>query len=543
MTGPMTNPDPLPADDAPDEDLVAYLDGEADEETARDVERRVAVDPHTRTKVHALKKTYDLLDYLPKPDPSPDFATKTVTHLQATPGTTTLSVPTTSPRGVAWPFLAVAAAMAVIVGLAVGFATRPGPPPDEPLTPDLLPVLARLPYYAGVDDLAFLTKLDRPDLFGDDPTDLAPRPAAKLDRSLTSDVQTKLFQQYRALPPERRRAVVALDKQLRELPDAGRDRLGRVLEEYAVWLDRLPEALRKDVLDAKSGDERVTAIETVQIREWQETLPADKRQRLKVTTDPDEKAKLLRQWLEAEKDRKQEWHLAARQWQAVQNGERPWPFNDESLRNEVEEYVKTVLRLDRDKTRLTAAEFLKLELLRRGTERDLGWIQYGAFLLDCAKAHPSLPPPRDGTPVTTFEQLPATIRDDVKRRNEANPNRLKASIGKWPEFALAVQAELRPLKLANAGPLGPCKPGAFTPAVDEFLATSLIPKLTPAQANELKRLEGRWPEHPRKLLELARAHDLSVPGVTLPGPPSLWDRYYRYESPKSEKAASRPGGS
>ena len=508
------------------------------------MERRAAVDPNTRTKIHGLKKTYDLLDYLPEPEPSPNFATKTVTHLQtATAGTTTLSVPAVPARGPAWPWLAVAAAVAVILGLFTGFATRPGPPPEEPLTPDLLPVLARLPFYAGIDDLVFLKRLDRPDLFGIDPTDLSPPPVAKLDRSLTSDVQTKLFGQYRALPPARRKAIVALDKEFRELPDADRNRLGHVLEDYAVWLDRLPEALRKDVLDAKTGDERVTAIETVQIREWQETLPADKRQRLKVTTDPDEKAKLLRQWLEAEKDRKQEWQLAARQWQAVQKGERPWPFNDESLRTEVEAFVQSVFRVEREKTRLTPAEFTKLEILRKGTERDLGWIQYGAFLLDCAKAHPTLPLPRNGTAVATIEQLPASIRDDVKRRNETNPNRLKGTFGKWPEFALAAQAELRPLKLANAGPLGPCRPGDFSVAFDEFLVKSLSPKLTTTQVHELKRLEGKWPEYPRKLLDFARTNDLSVPGVTLPGPPSLWDRYYRYESPKSEKAASRPGGS
>src|SRR5262249_20930595 len=62
------NPD-VPADALPDPEeaeLIAYLDGELDPADARRVEDRLDEDPTFRAKADALKKSYDLLDYLPR---------------------------------------------------------------------------------------------------------------------------------------------------------------------------------------------------------------------------------------------------------------------------------------------------------------------------------------------------------------------------------------------------------------------------------------------------------------------------------------------
>src|SRR5687768_6060753 len=78
-------PDRPPPDEAapdPDAELIAYLDGELDGPEAQEVEARLTLDPAARTRADAYKKTYDLLDYLPRPEPSPDFATRTLTRLQ-----------------------------------------------------------------------------------------------------------------------------------------------------------------------------------------------------------------------------------------------------------------------------------------------------------------------------------------------------------------------------------------------------------------------------------------------------------------------------
>src|ERR1051325_9808599 len=58
--------------------LVAYLDGELDEEAAREVETRISQDPTVRAEVESLKRTWDLLDYLPRAEPSPSFTHRTL---------------------------------------------------------------------------------------------------------------------------------------------------------------------------------------------------------------------------------------------------------------------------------------------------------------------------------------------------------------------------------------------------------------------------------------------------------------------------------
>ena len=75
----------LPADEGPPDpfeaELVAYLDGELDDAAARKVEARLAKDPAARARAAELKKSFDLLDYLPRAEPSPTFTTRTLDRL------------------------------------------------------------------------------------------------------------------------------------------------------------------------------------------------------------------------------------------------------------------------------------------------------------------------------------------------------------------------------------------------------------------------------------------------------------------------------
>src|SRR5262249_41070651 len=82
--GPATNDQRPRTRDMPqltDEDranLVAYLDGELDAEAAQALEAKLSVDPTARAEADALKRTWELLDYLPRPEPSPSFTHRTL---------------------------------------------------------------------------------------------------------------------------------------------------------------------------------------------------------------------------------------------------------------------------------------------------------------------------------------------------------------------------------------------------------------------------------------------------------------------------------
>ena len=76
-------PADIPDDDAPlTEELVAYLDGELGMAGNEAVEAKISVDPTVRAEADALKKTWDLLDYLPRPEPSPNFTERTLSKLE-----------------------------------------------------------------------------------------------------------------------------------------------------------------------------------------------------------------------------------------------------------------------------------------------------------------------------------------------------------------------------------------------------------------------------------------------------------------------------
>ncbi len=149
--------------------LVAYLDGELPEEEARKVEARISQDPTVRAEVEAMKRTWELLDYLPRAEPSPNFTHRTVSLVTGEHRAALVA----RQRRRRWAFAAGWAA-AVLLAAAGGYAAvtylAPREPTDDELTRDLR-VLENRKLYEQVDDVGFLKKLDQPDLFGDDSPD------------------------------------------------------------------------------------------------------------------------------------------------------------------------------------------------------------------------------------------------------------------------------------------------------------------------------------------------------------------------------------
>ena len=120
--------------------------------------------------------------------------------------------------------------------------------------------------------------------------------------------------------------------------------------------------------------------------------------------------------------------------------------------------------------------------------------------------------------------MPKELLKDL-RAKKLSPELLRAR-GKWPEFALELAEAARKVRVELPVSPGPARPGEFPPAVDRFLADTLRPALSAEESAGLAALEGKWPDYPHRLVALAKEKDLSVPGVTLPGRPSLWRKYY-----------------
>ncbi len=164
------NQSPLNEDDRAT--LVAYLDGELDEQEARRVEARISQDPAVRAEVESMKRTWELLDYLPRAEPSSNFTHRTLSLVTAEH----LATLHRHQRRRRW-VLGVAWAAAVIVAALAGFGgvtlLMPHEPTDEELVRDLR-VIENQRLYESVligdakESFDFLRSLDQPDLFGDD---------------------------------------------------------------------------------------------------------------------------------------------------------------------------------------------------------------------------------------------------------------------------------------------------------------------------------------------------------------------------------------
>jgi hypothetical protein len=183
----VTDTKPKPDDDLPDgatEELVAFLDGELDEKAAESFATRLTLDPKLRAEADAMQRAWDILDVLPRPQPTGNFASRTLSQVMplspsasgtqvfapSGPAAITMSaVPATRPSGGFW-----LASMLVILIAGVGgyighreFMPTPKPVVSEP-TLDDVPLMKNLRLYRNIDDSDYLKKLDTPDLFGDE---------------------------------------------------------------------------------------------------------------------------------------------------------------------------------------------------------------------------------------------------------------------------------------------------------------------------------------------------------------------------------------
>jgi hypothetical protein len=93
---------------------------------------------------------------------------------------------------------------------------------------------------------------------------------------------------------------------------------------------------------------------------------------------------------------------------------------------------------------------------------------------------------------------------------------------KWPQFALAA-AEVMKKERRTLPALGASRPAEFDETIQTFLKEKLEPELKADEKTKLHGAEGRWPDYPLRLLELARKNNLIVPGMSLPGPRELWN--------------------
>jgi hypothetical protein len=323
-----------------------------------------------------------------------------------------------------------------------------------------------------------------------------PDHAARLERDLAT---------FWALASQRRQRLRKLDRDLHQLDSATRQRLWGVLERYHAWLKRLPEEQRRRINSASDWQERLRIVKDLREQEWLQRQPKAVRASVAGLSASQRSQRVTE--LRAEQRRRLKLALTPF---------RPEPRKLSDFPVDVRLFVQFSLR-----PLLTPEERRQLDQTERKP-----WPLYARTLASLAEKHP-LPLPGPIGPVRIAD-LPEKLRENIHNhpRWEAA---LKRQEGKWPEFGVALLYQPGRKKPRPVGRFMekamPARLEDCSEAVRLFATTGPLGKaLSPAEKEELKKAEGKWPDYPKTLLKLARKHNLTLPGMTLPGPKELWDR-------------------
>jgi anti-sigma factor RsiW len=164
--------EPLTTDaDRIQEELVAFLDDELDEQASERVVERLKVDPAYQQQLNKLQAAWDLLDELPRMPVSESFTQSTVEMVALTAQTEALKAQETYDRKRYYQAIAIGVgALALGIG---GYLviSRQLDEPNRKLVQDL-PVIENVDLYRVADNVDFLRSLEEASLFTEEPTDV-----------------------------------------------------------------------------------------------------------------------------------------------------------------------------------------------------------------------------------------------------------------------------------------------------------------------------------------------------------------------------------
>jgi hypothetical protein len=386
---------------------------------------------------------------------------------------------------------------------------------------------------------------------------------------------------FLALPPDKQEAMRKLHEDLQKLPAPERQRLNDALRRYADWLDKLPERDRLAVVNSADKKKRLQTIRKLREEQWLARQPKAIRQYLDklpgakpkpavavasavgilagapqqmrplamVTTQAAQSVDLRAETisrLKRDQSRKtRDWVVASRHWTELTDLKRPaMPAHAADFGLEIETFVKEYLRpaLDpKEQARLDKAEGQ--------------WPLYPMTLVELADKHPLALPQKRGP--TAFKDLPEEVKKRlggkmltdkaVKKKDydiffgkqdlKAIELRLTPVIPPKEQttairFACAVAtwAQSKKTNVKMPHELWAAHPKDLSISMRVFLDEKgpFWQQLSADEHGQLLRAEGKWPEYPLKVQELANKYGFRPPWQALPeigGRSEVWDKY------------------
>lgn len=158
------------AQDAVQEELVAYLDGELDAAARARVEERLTEDEDYRQQLARLERAWHFLDALPRTEADVKFTQSTVEMVAVAAREELQEADQAAVRRkrIGWGVGLVALVVAALLGYRI--VDRIASQPNEQLVQDL-PVIEKVELYRHVDSVDFLRQLEQEGLFAQEVND------------------------------------------------------------------------------------------------------------------------------------------------------------------------------------------------------------------------------------------------------------------------------------------------------------------------------------------------------------------------------------
>ena len=280
----------------PDEQLVAYLDGELDPEGRRRIEELLASNAGVRRRLQEMERTWELLDELDAAPAGSQF-THTTLEMVAVAARRELDQSLAEAPRRRWR-RTLAISGGILAAVAAGFLAVAllAPDPNRELLQDL-PVLENLDEYRQIDDIEFLRLLQEEGLFtketGETPVNVTAQPDESLAQrqqrveSMSPDEKEHLLrlqERFGALDQSQQQQLRRLNETIHAADDDAE--LRQIMHRYCAWLRTLPSYTRADLIEMKPAD-RIKSVR----KRWQE----EARNEGKRFSDKD--AEVLMRWI------------------------------------------------------------------------------------------------------------------------------------------------------------------------------------------------------------------------------------------------------
>lgn len=270
------NVDPTGEQASLDEQLVAYLDGELDDETSRRIGDLLVSDPKIRETLKQFEQTWEMLGNIDRADVDEIFTQSTLEMVAAVAADEAEKQRADAPRRRRKQVLigSVSLLAAGVVGFLGVWLSRPNP--NTKLLADL-PVLERLDQYRQIENVQFLEMLAKQDLFGSvgdrepledslpvagstsdrratevsqagpapSPAVLSPRVRIQSMSGLEKESLRQRQEAFQALDPDEQQALHDLHAEIQQHEQS--DVLYEVMYDYHDWIKNLGPGRRYEI--------------------------------------------------------------------------------------------------------------------------------------------------------------------------------------------------------------------------------------------------------------------------------------------------------